>query len=278
MSSNAPPGGGPGAVVFASSHPHLQTPAPAPVDDPNLPPTPNPAPAQPQPPAAPIAADPNALTLEPAPATPPAAPAPASLPDFGDNGLNVAADYFVNTLGLDINGRELTEAAAGNFALLEAKIEVLGDKAKGAGPILRLAQDAVARVKASETARHNETVKLVHETVGGEANWKAVQHYARTNLPPDQLEQASQALTQGGLVAQAMAQHLLRMASTHPQATITGTPASNPASGVSEALQGVAPLTRQQYRAEYRKLVEKMGITAASRSDELKALNARVIN
>lgn len=272
MSDNAPPGGGPNATVIAAT----QQPAPqAPVvDDPTK--VQN-APA-PQPNAPAPITDPAAqLNLSPqAPA--PNEPEPkAGIPDYGDNGLNIAADYFVNTLGLDLDGRELTEAAKGNFHLLEAKIEVLGDKAKGAAPMLRLAQESVQRVKEQATARQAETVKAVHEAVGGEANWQAVQLYARTNLPQDQLTQAGDALSQGGLVAVAMAKHLLTLASTHPDVTVQGQPASS-AQGVATSLQGVAPLTREQYRAEYRKLVDKYGITGASKSEELRALNARVIN
>lgn len=282
MSLNAPPGGGPNAnVVVSTAQPNGNQP---PADDPTkVQPNQPIAPAQPQAPAAPVVTDPNALNLDPAPqpqAPAPNAPqaqAPAELPDYGDNGLNIAADYFVNTLGLDVNGRELTEAAKGNFHLLEAKIEVLGDKAKGAGPILALAKESVTRIAAASDALHKETVTKVHEAVGGEANWKAVQQYARTNLPADQLKQASEALTSGGLAAVAMARHLLSLASTNPSVSVQGQPATNPAA-VAEALQGVAPLTREQYRAEYRKLVGKLGISGAAKSDELKALNSRVIH
>lgn len=282
MSQNAPPGGGPNAnVIVSTAQPNGNQP---PADDPTkVQPNQPVAPAQPQAPAAPVVPDPNALNLEPAPQpqapapNAPQAPAAAELPDYGDNGLNIAADYFVNTLGLDINSRELTEAAKGNFHLLEAKIEVLGDKAKGAGPILALAKDSVSRIAAAADAKHKETVTKVHEAVGGEANWKAVQQYARTNLPADQLKQASEALSSGGLAAVAMARHLLSLASSNPNVSVQGQPATNPAA-VSESLQGVAPLTREQYRAEYRKLVDKLGISGAAKSDELKALNARVIH
>jgi hypothetical protein len=129
--NNAPPGGGPSGTVIASTAQLQQQNVPV-VADANKPVVP---PEQTASNAAAIA-DPNALNLEPVTVPQTAAsPAHTEVPDFGDNGLNIAADYFVNTLGLDINGRELTEAAKGNFALLEAKIEVLGDKAKGAGPI-----------------------------------------------------------------------------------------------------------------------------------------------
>jgi hypothetical protein len=267
MSANAPPGGGPNAVVVASTQPA----APAVTDDQN------PLPQNPAPATQPAA---DALSLAPAPAPAPEptpTPTHTEVPDYGDNGLNIAADYFVNTLGLDINGRELSEAAKGNFHLLEAKLEVLGEKAKGSGPMLRLAQEAVSRVQNATKAQHAETVTKVHEAVGGEANWKAVQQYARTSLPADQLKQAQDTLSQGGLAAVAMARHLLSLASSHPQVTVQGQPTSS-SDGVSQSLQGVAPLTREQYRSEYKKLIASMGIKGASNSPELRALNARVIN
>ena len=269
MSTNAPPGGGPGAQVIATTQPQGQTTA-----QPQAPELLEPA----APVAAPAAPSADALNLE-APAAP-AAPAPAApeeLPDYGDNGLNIAADYFVNTVGLSLDSRELVEAAKGNFALLEAKLEVLGDKAKGSAPVLALAKESVQRMAAAETARHKETVAKVHEAVGGEANWKAVQQHARANLPAEQLKQASEALSSGGLQAVAMARYLLSMATSNPNVTVQGQQATTP-NTVSESLRGVAPLTREQYRQEYRKLVAQKGITGAAKSEELRALNARVIH
>lgn len=266
MSQGAPPGGGPNATVIASTQPPV-VPTTTPADDPTK--------LQPQPVVTPTTT-PDPLSLEPAvtPVTTTAAE-PKDIGDLGDHGLNIAADFFVNTLGLDLDGRELTEASKGNFHLLEAKIEVLGDKAKGAGPMLALAKESISRLQGAEKDRLTKTTAMVHEAVGGEANWKAVQQYARTNLPADQLKQASEGLSQGGFVAVAVAKQLLSLASTHPQVSVQGQPATN-VEGVSASLQGVAPLNRQQYRVEYRKLVEKYGITGAAKSDELKALNARV--
>jgi len=232
-------------------------------------------PAQPQ---APVVTDPAAtLSLDPAPqatATPSAnADAAVDVPDLGDNGLNLAADYFVNTLGLALDGRELTEAAKGNFHLLEAKIEVLGDKAKGAGSYVQLARESVARVQEAERTKLTATVTAVHEAVGGEENWKAVQNFARTNLSPEDLKAAQATLTAGGFGAVAMARHLLSLASTNPNVTVKGQPATQ--DGPTVSLQGHAPLNREQYREEYRKLCDKLGIHGAARSEELKALNAR---
>ncbi len=272
--SSAPPGGGPNATVIASSQGTNAQPV---VNDPLNPAQPA-APAQPVAPAAPAPSDALDLTAPPAaqPAAP-EAPAAASIPDYGDNGLNIAAEYFVNTVGLDINGRELSEAAQGNFALLEAKLEVLGDKAKGSAPILALAKESIARVKQAAEAQHTANVSAVHEAVGGKENWAAIQQFARTNLPADQLKQAGDALSAGGFGAQATARMLMAMAQAHPSATVKGTPATS-AAAPAASLQGVAPLTKEQYRVEYRKLVAEKGIRGAANSDELRALNARVIH
>lgn len=273
--SSAPPGGGPGATVIASTTGNQ--PQPAAPTDPLIPA--QPAPVQPAAPAAPAAPDALDLSATPAAAQPatPAAPSPTAIPDYGDNGLNIAAEYFVNTVGLDIDGRELAEAAQGNFALLEAKLEVLGDKAKGSAPILALAKESIARVKQAAEAKHTANVAAVHEAVGGKENWAAIQQFARTNLSADQLKQAGEALSAGGFGAQATARMLMAMAQAHPSATVVGAPATS-AAAPAASLQGVAPLTKEQYRVEYRKLVAEKGIKGAANSAELRALNARVIH
>lgn len=195
--------------------------------------------------------------------------------DFGDHGLNIAADFFVNTVGLDINGRELAEAAKGNFHLLEAKLEVLGDKAKGSGPMLQLAKESLSRVQAAAKTKSEATLKTVHEAVGGKDNWAAIQNFARTTFTQEQLDEANAGLSQGGFVAQAVARQLHALAAANPNVSTQGQPASNP-DAPAASIAGHAPLTLPEYRKEYRKLVEKLGISGAAKSDELKALNARV--
>lgn len=263
---NAPPGGPPGAPVAAATVPPV-----APTDPTQLPVAPV-APVTP-----PVVEDPAALSLAPvtpsAGSTEPVAPAASDF-DLGDNGLNIAADYFVNTLGLDLDGRELTEAAKGNFHLLEAKLEVLGDKAKGSGPMLKLARESIERVQTLAKEKHSSIVAEVHAAVGGEANWKAVQAHARSSLSATEMADAQNALNAGGLQATAMAQLLLARARQNPAVSVTGAPITNGTpDGVS--LHGVDPLSPEQYKVEYRKLLTKYGIKGAANSEELKALNAR---
>lgn len=256
---NAPPGGGPGATPVAA--------------------TGNP-PAQPEPQGDPLKIEPSAPKPEPTPAAPSeptvSDDAPTELPDMGDPGLNVAADYFVNTLGLSLDSPEIVEAAKGNYSYLEAKVAQMGDKAVGADRFIKLAQEAQSRVGEMQKAAREAAVKTVHEAVGGEENWKAVQNFARSNLKAEELSEANAALSQGGLAAKAMAGYLLSLASANPQTTIQGNTAVDPASAVTQNLAAHAPLTREQYRAEYRKLVEQYGITGAQKRPELAALNARL--
>jgi len=252
---NAPPGGGPNATVVATSQPPV---APPVVTDPLLI-TPKPA-----------------GDAAPAPVAPVATPAKSDVPDLGDPGLNVAADYFVNTLGLSMDSPEIVEAAKGNYSYLEAKIAQLGDKAKGAETFVKLAQDAQGRMSTTQEARHAAAVKTVHEAVGGEANWQAVRQFASTNLTPEQADSARAALSQGGFAAEAMAKHLMALATQHPQTTVVGaTPVNNNAPAVPLVAQ--SPLTREQYRAEYKKLVAQHGIVGVQKQPELAALNARLI-
>lgn len=256
---NAPPGGGANATVVASTQP---TP-------PANPPTGNPP-----------APDPDALKLEPqapAPAVTKTEPEASSLPDMGDPGLNVAADYFVNTLGLALDSPEIVEAAKGNYSYLEARIAQLGDKAKGADRFVTLAKESQARVADVQKAAAEAAVKTVYDAVGGESNWKAVQNYARSNLKPEQLSAASAVLSQGGFAATAMATYLMQMASGNPQVSIEGAAAVDPAAAVTQSLTAHAPLTREQYREEYKKLVAQYGITGAQKRPELAQLNARLV-
>lgn len=258
--TNAPPGGPPGAPIIAATVPPV-----APTE---------PATPPPVPPVTPPADDPAALllTLQ----TPPTEPAAPAAPDFdlGDNGLNIAADYFVNTLGLDLDGRELTEAAKGNFHLLEAKLEVLGDKAKGSGPMLKLARESIERVQTQAKEKHSSIVAAVHAAVGGEANWKVVQQHARSSLSAAEMAEAQNALNAGGLQATAMASLLLARAKQNPAVSVPGAPivTSTP---VGASLSGVDPLSPGEYKIEYKKLLDKYGIKGAAKSEELKALNAR---
>lgn len=255
---NAPPGGGTGATVVAATAP--VTPPATPQDPPS-----DPLKLEPSTPATPAAP----------PASPPAPSAPEALPDYGDPGLNVAADYFVNTLGLSMDSPEIVEAAKGNYSYLEAKIAQLGDKAKGADRFITLAKEAQSRVGDQQKAAREAAVKTVYEAVGGEENWKAVQNFARTNLQGDQLAEANTVLEQGGMAAKAMATYLMSLATSHPQTTIQGKTAAEPAATATQPILAGGPLNREQYRAEYKKLVEQYGITGAQKRPELQALNAR---
>lgn len=249
----------------------------------NTDPNNQPAPVQNDPATQPVATDPQQgldltpITPTPAPVANDPAPNRVDVGDFGDNGLNIAADYFVNTLGLDINSRELLEAGKGNFHLLEARIEVLGDKAKGATPMLNLAKESIGRVQTQAKAKESATLSAVQSAVGGEENWKQIQMHARSTLSPAQLDEARIAMSHGGIVATAMAQHLRALAEQNPNVTLQGQPVTN-GSVPSMPLLGSAPLTTQEFGAQYRELLRKHGdINAAQRSPEYAALVKRPI-
>lgn len=251
---NAPPGGPAGSQVITT--------------------TPN------TPPVAPQVPDPEALKLNPAPPSPDAPPVPPStpspdVPDFGDPGLNVAADYFVNQLGLSLDSPELSEAAKGNYAYLEAKLAQLGDKAKGAEAYVQLAKSAQERVQKNARAHVESTIKSIHEAVGGETNWTAIKSFAQSNLSQDDLGEASAALHKGGISAVAMAKYLHAAASASPSVNVQGNPTTSPVAAAAPIVPA-SQLSREEYRAEYRKLIDKHGIMGAQRSHELAALNARL--
>jgi hypothetical protein len=186
--ANEAPGGGPNAIAHVVSKTgNEQTPDPKVVENPPVEQVETPPVVQPN-----LGGD--QLVLEQAKVEPVVDNQNESA-DFGDVGLNIAAEYFTG-LGLDLNGRELTEAGKGNFLYLEAKLEALGDKAKGSGGYVSLAKEAVTRIQGAAKAKGEQAVKDVHDAVGGEANWTAVRTWATSNLKADQLGQASAALNQ----------------------------------------------------------------------------------
>lgn len=260
-SSNAPPGGPAGAPSITATTPGITA-----VDPKNPNPAPNPTPVEDDP-----------LKLNPAPTPVVTEPSNTDVGDQGDPGLNIAADYFVNTLGLSIDSPEIVEAAKGNYSYLEAKIVQLGDKAKGADRFIKLARDAQERMGNSAKTKHEATVKIVHDVVGGAENWKAVQNFARSNLSEAVQAEASAVLSQGGLAAQAMAQHLLSLASGNTATTITGANAVAD-NAAANPLHGHAPLNAEQYKTERKKLLDKYGIKAADRTPEMAALNQRYLS
>lgn len=230
-------------------------------------------------PAAPAAAAPAAPVEPAAPVTPAPAPAPSkeeATPSFqptGDAGLDLAMGFF-DKLGLTLDSPEMQEAGNGNFSYLEAKLAALGEKAAGSAQYLALAKEAQARLSAQAKAQQEERRKTVHDAVGGEENWKALQEYVNANAEPEELEVVRSALSQGGLVATAVAKHLHSLFLAAPGSNVE--PASA-ATNIPTPDTG-AGLTLAGYRQEVNSLVAKIGSNRLDGSPEYAALRRKYAN
>jgi hypothetical protein len=209
--------------------------------------------------------DPNALSLEPkTPAEPEYTPA-----DTGNVALDLALDYFAK-LGIKDGDPALDRAKDGDFALLEAKLAVLGDKAKGHEKYLALGKTAYESAKSAADAKVAATLKVVHEAAGGEEQWNAIKTWVGQNADPAERATLTAGINQGGLVAKAVVAYLSNLYNSkvgkQPDPAVR-----KDASGKAPA--GV-PLSARAYSDEVAALYSRLGVNMET-SPEYAALNAR---
>lgn len=173
--------------------------------------------------------------------------------DTGDVGLDLALDYFAK-LGIKDDDPALDRARNGDFALLEAKLAVLGDKAKGHEKYLALGRQAYEGIKAAAEAKSAATLKVVYEAAGGEANWAAIKTWVGQNADPNERAVLTAGINQGGIVAKAVVSYLSTLYNSKV--------GKAPASAVREDATGRAPVGQP--------------LTARGYSDEVAALHARM--
>lgn len=176
----------------------------------------------------------------------------------GDAGLDVALQY-VGARGFGPDHPAIVAATKGDFAVLEAELTKLGDKAPGAKAYIDLAKESYGRRKASNEAAAAKTTKAVHDAVGGAEKWAAIQAWAQANADPDEKKQLNAAFAAGGLVATATATQLAQMhakaTATKPQGVVKAdAPAHDPSA--NSALDGKA--FGRESAALYAKLGNKM--------------------
>lgn len=165
------------------------------------------APAAAAPVAAPAVSAADDLSISPAPVAPPADTSPVQYDPTGDAGLDLALEY-VGNLGFGPEHAAIAAAEGGDFGPLEAALKALGEKGKGFEKYLALAKQAVTGKVEAAKARLAKDQDMVHKTVGGEENWKAISAWARENAEPQEVEQVNAALKAGGIAAKAMALYL----------------------------------------------------------------------
>lgn len=254
------------------------TAAPAPAPAPVAAPAPAPAPA---PVATDISAEPAVVAPAVAPATEPATatPAPAgpvSYEPTGDPGLDMALG-FVGKLGIPASDPAMVAAEQGNFALLKAKLALLGDKAQGWEQVIALGETAIAGLKAKADARQKATQDAILSAFGEDRDaatkqWGEVQAWARENAEPEERAAVNAALSAGGIAAKAMAAYLRGLHGKHPSATVE--PAVVTKIGGNGSSADSAALSPAAYKAAVHELRGKLG-GALDSSPEYRALQAR---
>jgi hypothetical protein len=216
-------------------------------------------------------------------AAPVSTPAPVSTTDTkgvvtfeptGDAGLDLSLGFF-GKLGLGMDSPELVEAGKGNFEYLEAKLKSMGDKAAGWEAYLNLGKDAYKRLETDNKTQYESRKKLVHDAVGGEDNWNKIVEYVNANAEPNEKEEVTKALQQGGMVAKAMA---LMLHSQFLGAPGTELDPANPVRTQETAPAGGAPLTLAGYQGELQKLVSKYGSHQLDDRPEYAQLRKRYAN
>lgn len=191
----------------------------------------------------------------------------------GDAGLDMALGFF-GKLGLGPGDAAFDAATNGDFGMLKAKLGQLGDKAKGFEGFVALAEQSYEKGKAANAGKVAKDVAAIHQAVGGEEQWKAIQKWASANAEPDEKASVNAALKQGGVAAKAMAQWLAskyagaKGTTVEPADIVAEGAAGKAASTVTGALSAAA------YAVEVQATRAKMGFKFEG-SREYAALQAR---
>lgn len=234
-------------------------------------PTPDPTPVEPTPLPAVEIPPPEALKEDTAPKAE-KAPAPVFEPT-GDAGLDLALE-FVSKLGIPADDPAIKAAESGDFTALEEAMKKLGKKAEGYEKFMLLAQQAVTRMAAETQARRQKDWQAIHEAVGGDEAWTAISQWAATQATAQERAEVNAGLALGGRVAVATAKYL---ADLHQRSSNAALPAKSPIAPGAKGTPPVnAPLTKEQYAAEYAALHRKYrGDPNLDSIPEVAALNQR---
>jgi len=188
----------------------------------------------------------------------------------GDAGLDLTLS-FLGKLGFDIDHPAMVAAGGGDFGLLKAELALLGDKARGWEQVLAVGEAAYLKKDTEFKARQAEDVKKIHEAAGGEEQWKQIKEWAGKNAEPDERTQINAALSQGGMVAQAMAAFLAGQFASATNVTVRGAPAVKDGAGTVTA--GNSALSPADYQKGINELKKQYGMhfTNTTEYQELQA-------
>ena len=251
-----------------------------------------PAPAAPAaegtaPAAAPAPATPVATSIEEPAAAPAAAPAPAAEPapadeggpieyeSTGDPGMDLALG-FLGKLGIGPQDPAMLAAEQGNFALLKAKLALMGDKATGWEQIVALGEQQAKVLAEGKAAAAKATEDAILSAFGDDREaaakqWANVKEWAKANAEPAERAAVNAALAAGGIAAKAMAAYLGWLYSKHPSAVVEPTVVTKIGGNSGNNSGALSPA---EYRTEVATLRSKLG-QGMDGSQEYAALVAR---
>lgn len=221
---------------------------------------------------------------DPAAATAPAASAdaptaqgsPISYEKTGDPGMDLALG-FLGKLGLGPEDPAMAAAGNGDFALLKAKLALMGDKAQGWEAVIALGEQSFKTLQANQQAAAQKTQDAILSVFGEDKDaaakqWAAVREWAKANAEPEERAAVNAALAAGGIAAKAMAAYLQGLYQKHPSAVIEPTTVTKV--GGSAASNNSGALSPSAYKDAVAALWAKLG-SGMNTSPEYKALQAR---
>jgi len=243
--------------------------------------------------AAPAPAAPAVATQLTDTAAPPAAPAetaaPAASPETGEDApatFGEAVTYeptgdanldlalaFVGKHGLGPEHPAIVAAGQGDFGQIKALLAEKG--VAGYEAYVALAEQGYQAHAAKEAERTQAVQQILVQVAGSEADWEETRAWASANAEPDEKEAVNAALSQGGVVAEAMAAFLVNQ-----YRAASGTTYAPTASAVApEAARGATnPAGGALSPVEYGKAVAELRRTKGTyfeESPEYRQLQAR---
>ena len=237
--------------------------------------------------AAAVAAPPAAVT-PPTPAAPAALPAPAAevigaepaaavdtgvaYKETGDPGLDVALN-FIGSMGLGPDHAAVIAAVDGDFTLLNATLEAMGDKAKGYQQFIALAKASHERAAVETAATQTAVTAAVNEAAGGADQWAAVKAWAGANADPAEKDAINAMLSAGPLQARAAAIMLAGLYADAGGTTVPPRTAASP--NASPAANASGALSPADYATALRELRSGLGGRDLDSSPQYAALKAR---
>lgn len=167
---------------------------------------------------------------------------------------------FIGNLGIGPEDSAMKAAMDGNFDQLEALLRGMGDKAKGFERFLALGKDAYGRFAEEAKTKAAQATAAIHDVVGGEVRWKAIEEWAKQNAEPAEKEAVNAALSAGGIQARAVAFYLNHRFQLASGTTVEPTErVSSPEAGGGRGNGGNAPLSPKEYTSAVAELSRKNG-------------------